>query len=138
MRTAIRVPLIAAIVVCGTVGIVAPIAELVAQVSISAQHPALMERKLESAQGLLAGISKTDYELIAKEAQTLHLLSREAGWNAIQTPEYSQLSDSFRSTAAQLERAAKDQNMDAVGLAYIKLTISCIDCHRYAFDHYSN
>ena len=96
------------------------------------QHAVLMEKKLTSAQEALAGLARRNFPEIEKQAQMLNLLSHEAAWNVIQTEEYLRLSDSFRSTTKQLERAARDQEADAVGLAYIKLTISCMDCHRYA------
>jgi hypothetical protein len=59
------------------------------------------------------------------------LLSQEAGWNVIQTPEYLRLSEDFRNTTGQLKQAAMEKNLDAVGLAFVKLSISCIDCHRH-------
>lgn len=95
------------------------------------QHGLIMQRKLESAQLALAGIAREDFAQVEKHAQLLSLLSREAGWNVIQTPEYIRLSNDFRGTAKQLQESAKEKNIDAVGLAYVKLTISCIDCHRH-------
>ena len=91
-----------------------------------------MERKLESTKKVLEGIAREDFAEIAKQAQVLTLLSHEAGWNVLQTPDYIRLSEDFRSTAGQMKKSAEDGNLDAVGLAYIKLSISCIDCHRYA------
>jgi hypothetical protein len=96
------------------------------------QHAVLMEKKLASAQQVLAGLARGNFSEIEKQAQMLNLLSREAAWNIIQTKEYMRMSDSFRDTTTQLSRAAENRNADAVGLAFIKLTISCIDCHRYA------
>ena len=95
------------------------------------EHAVLMEKKLKSAQRVLAGVARDDYADVAKQARTLMLLSQEAGWNVIQTGEYKRLSEDFRNTARQLEETAKDKNSDAVGLAYVKLSISCIDCHRH-------
>ena len=98
----------------------------------SRNHTVLMEKKLVAAQKVIAGIAHEDYANIQKQAQLLRLMSDEAAWNVIQTPEYVRLSEHFRGTADQLIRAAKDRNMDAVGLAYVTLSISCIDCHRHA------
>ena len=95
------------------------------------EHGVLMEKKLKSAQRVLAGVSREDLADVAKQARILMLLSQEAGWNVIQTGEYRRLSEDFRNTARQLEETAKDKNSDAVGLAYVKLSISCIDCHRH-------
>ncbi len=103
-----------------------------AQVTATPEHAAIMERKLLSANRVLAGIAREDFKEIAQQAQRLRLLSQEAGWNVLQTPEYLRLSKDFRSTTEQLEEAAERNNIDAVGLAFIKLSIGCIDCHRYA------
>lgn len=103
-----------------------------AQLPATAEHQAIMERKLFSAQQVLDGIAREDFAVIKKHAQTLNLLSQEAGWNVLLTPEYMRLSDSFRCNTTQLEKAADEKNVDAVGLAFVKLSISCIDCHRHA------
>ena len=108
-----------------------------AQVPVGQQHAVLMQKKLTSTQQVVAGIARGDFQQLAKEAQKLTLLSHEAGWNVIQTPEYIRLSDAFRSSTTQLKKAAESQNMDAVGLAYVKLSISCIDCHRHAKEELS-
>lgn len=103
-----------------------------AEQPLDRQHAVLMEKKLTSAQEVLGGLARRNFPEIEKQAQMLNLLSHEAAWNVIQTEEYLRLSDSFRSTIKQLKRAAEDGESDAVALAYINLTISCIDCHRYA------
>jgi cytochrome c556 len=96
------------------------------------QHGRIMERKLETVHKVMEGIARSDFDQIKQKSQLLHLLSREAGWNVLVTPTYQQMSESFRATVNQLEQAAEIQNLDAVGLAYVKLSISCIECHRYA------
>lgn len=92
---------------------------------------ALMQRKLASSQELIKGLALDDFELIEREAQTLQLLSLDAGWNTIQTDEYARISVEFREAAKRLARAAEDKNLDAAGLGYFKLTMTCIDCHRH-------
>jgi hypothetical protein len=103
-----------------------------AQVPVGHQHAVLMQKKLTATQEIVAGIAFENFDELAKQAQLLSLLSHEAGWNVIQTPEYIRLSDAFRGSTAQLKRAAEVKNLDAIGLAYIKISISCIDCHRHA------
>ncbi len=95
-------------------------------------HEQLMERKLEAVQRVVEGLARGDFERIAIESQKLDLLSREAGWNVLATPTYLRLSEDFRSTVQQLKHASESGNLDAAALAYVKLSISCIDCHRYA------
>ncbi len=90
-----------------------------------------MARKLTSAQKVLEGLALEDYGLIERESQQLHLLSQESDWNVLQTPDYARLSADFRKTTQQLQEAGENKNLDAAGLGYIKLTFTCIECHRH-------
>ena len=92
---------------------------------------ALMQGKLESAQAIIKGLALEDYELIQKNSQRLELLSIDAGWNIIQTKDYARISKEFRDAARHMRKAADEKNLDAVGLGYMKLTMSCLDCHRH-------
>ena len=92
---------------------------------------ALMQRKLTSSQALLKGLAMEDYELIQREAGRLQLLSMDVGWNILQTADYGRLSAEFRTAAKQISQAGEDENLDAAGLGYFKLTMTCIDCHRH-------
>ena len=92
---------------------------------------ALMQRKLHSAQSLIKGLALEDYELIAREAQQLQLLSLDAGWNVLQTDDYTRISGEFRQAAKKISKAGKEKNLDAAGIGYFQLTMTCIDCHRH-------
>ena len=92
---------------------------------------ATMTRKLASANKLLEGLAIEDFEMLDDSAARLELLSQEAGWQVLQTPEYRRMSDSFRHAVGQLQVAAKEKNLDAASLAYIRMTITCVDCHRH-------
>ena len=109
-----------------------PINALHAQFEDGPQHHHIMDRKLAVTQEVMEGIARNDFKKISQQSQKLHLLSREAGWRVLATPTYLRLSEDFRATATQLEKAADKENLDAVGLAFVKLSISCIECHRYA------
>ena len=91
----------------------------------------LMRRKLLSSQNLIKGLALEDYALIEKEAQQLQLLSLDTGWNVLQTPDYARISTEFREAARKIGKAGKKKNLDAAGLGYFQLTMTCIDCHRH-------
>lgn len=95
------------------------------------EFEALMQRKLDSAQSLIKGLALEDYKLMAREAQQLQLLSLDAGWNVLQTEDYARISTEFRQAARKVAKASKDKNLDAAGLGYFQLTMTCIDCHRH-------
>ena len=37
----------------------------------------------------------------------------------------------FRRQANALTKAAQEKNLDAATLAYVRLTMSCVDCHKF-------
>jgi hypothetical protein len=91
----------------------------------------IMQWKLEHSQKLLAGLALEDHAALAKHAEQLRILSLDASWQVLQTPEYARQSQQFRRTAATLKEAALQHNLDGATLAYVDLTMRCIDCHRY-------
>jgi hypothetical protein len=98
---------------------------------LARQMSELMKLKLEHAQKILAGVSRNDFDAIASNADDLIALSNRAEWMASKTPAYELYSNSFRRSAGDLIRGARAKNSDAVALAYVDLTMSCVKCHRY-------
>ncbi|MBC8353189.1 MAG: hypothetical protein H8E66_14425 [Planctomycetes bacterium] len=92
---------------------------------------AIMHAKLEHSQALLEGLATEDFARLAKHASTLSLLSLETDWNVIQTAEYRRLSEDFRRNTTKLTDAAKDKNLDGATLAYVGVTLKCVECHKY-------
>ena len=74
---------------------------------VSRQLSPLMQMKLEKSKSILEGLALEDYEKIAKNAQSLKLLSLESGWNVIQTEEYVSQSREFRRAVDRIMAAAK-------------------------------
>ena len=90
-----------------------------------------MRLKLDHSKNVLEGLALEDFDLIAKNAQDMSLLSLAASWQVLQTPEYLQQSNEFRRTADALTKAAQDENLDGAALAYVELTMKCVNCHKY-------
>lgn len=90
-----------------------------------------MRQKLKFAQQVLEGMTTEDFDLIAKGSQGMQTMSRAADWQVLQTPGYQQHSRDFRSACDSVEKAAKKKNVDAAALAYIKVTLACVDCHKF-------
>lgn len=91
----------------------------------------VMKAKLESSQKVLEGIATENFVTISTHAQKLVALSQVAGWQARQTPEYKQYTAEFRRHAEALQKAAREESVDAASLAWFQLTISCVNCHRH-------
>src|ERR1700758_3417083 len=90
-----------------------------------------MRVKLAHSQKVLEGLATEDFDEIAANAQAMSLLSQATNWQGLQTPEYLQQSRDFRRTADALTDAAKKKNLDGAALAYVELTMKCINCHKY-------
>ena len=90
-----------------------------------------MHRKLEHSQKVLEGIVVEDFDLIEKNARSLTLLSQAAQWQILPSAEYRQHSEDFRRTTETLAKAAREKNLDGAALAYVQLTLDCVNCHKY-------
>lgn len=91
----------------------------------------LMRRKLDRAKNILEGLTLEQFDKIASSARSLRLLSMEAGWNVVQTEEYQKQSQDFRRACDSIEKAAKNKDIHRAALAYVTLTVHCVDCHSY-------
>lgn len=90
-----------------------------------------MRAKLEHSQRVLEGITTANHEMIAKHAQEISLLSQAEMWQVLQTPEYFERSAEFRRAADALTQAGKEKNLDGATLAYVDMTVKCVNCHKY-------
>jgi len=91
----------------------------------------LMQQKLGNAQKVLEGIAVGDFALIEKHANELSLLSNRIEWQVMKTPEYLQHSNEFRRNVDQMARAARNKNLDGAALAYVQMTMNCVNCHKH-------
>jgi len=91
----------------------------------------LMKRKLTAAQKVLEGVATNDNDLVARQAEELITISKQAEWKVLKTPQYELHSNEFRRTAESLVKQAKAKNSDGVALAYVELTLNCVKCHKH-------
>ena len=91
----------------------------------------LMQMKLDRSKAILEGLALEDYEKIAKNARGLRLLSLEAGWNVLQTDEYSEQSKDFRRNSELIAEAGAEKDLGRATLGYVALTVRCVECHSY-------
>jgi len=91
----------------------------------------LMKRKLAASQKVLEGLAINDFESIAKNAEELIAISKEAEWKVLKTPQYELHSNDFRRIADTLAKSAKEKNIDGAALTYVELTLACVKCHKH-------
>lgn len=90
-----------------------------------------MREKLDHSQQILEGLTTENFEMIAKSSQELSLLSLASNWQVLQTPEYVNKSSDFRRATDALSEAAREKNLDGATLAYLEMTLKCVNCHKY-------
>jgi hypothetical protein len=95
----------------------------------------IMKKKLSFAQKVLEGIALNDFSKIQTGGDELIALSKQAEWKVLRTPEYELQTDSFRRSAQDIVKAARDKNVDGAALAYVELTMTCVRCHKYVRDN---
>ena len=89
-----------------------------------------MREKLELSQRVLEGLATEDDALIIAKSTKLGAMSKEVDWRVFENLNYDPQSILFRRQVDALTRAAKDRNLDAATLAYLRVTMSCVDCHK--------
>jgi hypothetical protein len=90
-----------------------------------------MREKLALTQKVLEGLTSEDFALVEERARRLGAMSLEPPWQVLDHPDYAQHSLAFRRQAEALARAAAARNLDGATLAYVRLTMSCVDCHKF-------
>lgn len=94
-------------------------------------HQLLMRDKLTHANKALEGLSMHDFGMIAEAGKTLGVISRAAAMNANRTEQYVRFSKNFQEQARDLERHAVERNIDAASMDYVRITLTCVQCHNY-------
>jgi hypothetical protein len=91
----------------------------------------VMRAKLGHAQQLLGDVVTSNWAGIEEHGEALRLATREPAWQVLMTPEYVRQTAAFLRASDDLLDAAKRRDLDATPLAYVSLTMSCVQCHRY-------
>ena len=102
--------------------------------TMTAQGPAvdrLMRRKLDVSQKILEAVVTSHWSDLEAGARDLEDLTKEPAWQVLKAPEYAAHSNAFRETVRALHAAAATRDLEATPKAYIAVTLSCVDCHRY-------
>lgn len=95
---------------------------------------AFMRAKLAHSEHVLEGLAVENYDLIERAAQELSLASLDSNWQVLQTEDYVRQSAEFRRSCDALKRAAREKNLDGAALAWVDVTLKCVQCHKYVRD----
>jgi hypothetical protein len=91
----------------------------------------LMTAKLEYSKKILAAVAQNDFSQVEKNALELTRISNELGSREIRAERYQDIAKEFRNELQGLMKAARAKNSEAMGLAYVKTTLACFNCHNY-------
>jgi hypothetical protein len=100
----------------------------------SAQVPPfnrLMRTKLEHSQKILESVVTSNWAALERHSLELQRLANDPAWVVLKTPEYARQSEAFLGAAEDLVDAAKRRDLEAAPLAYVSMTMSCVQCHRH-------
>jgi len=92
---------------------------------------AFMRKKLEASQSVLEGLAVEDFDLIERGARQLRATSVAAEFMVINDPLYAESAADFTKIVDKLVKAAKEKRLDGSTLAYLDMTMSCVECHKY-------
>jgi hypothetical protein len=96
-----------------------------------------MRQKLDFSKEVLEGLALEQFPTIERAGKALKKLSEAAEWEVATIPnatDYVMLTTDFQRHADELVKQAKAKNIDAATLAYVKLTMSCVQCHKFIRD----
>lgn len=98
------------------------------------QVAGFMRAKLAHSQNVLEGLATEDFDLIERGAQELSLASLDSNWQVLQTEDYVRQSAEFRRACDSLRDAAQRKNLDGATVAWMDVTLKCVQCHKYVRD----
>ena len=91
----------------------------------------VMRTKLDHSQKALEGVTAGDFEILLAAARKLKALGNAPDWPNFDSPEYQEHKANFRRSVNALERGAAEANLDSATLAYVRMTMNCVECHRF-------
>jgi len=104
------------------------------QDAVASKRSQFMRMKLDQSKNALEGLTREDYALIGKSARTLKRLSEAAEWEDPMIPnveQYLAYTNEFQRLCDEMGTKAKEKKVDGPTLAYLKLTMNCVSCHKF-------
>ena len=92
---------------------------------------AFMRTKLVASQKVLEGLAVEDFDLISKGTGELIVVAGAAEFMVSDDAAYVEHADDFRRILNKLAVAAKEKRLDGATLAYMDMTMSCVECHKH-------
>jgi len=91
----------------------------------------VMRVKLEHSQQLLGALVTSNWAELQRHSEELRRVAQDPAWTVLTTPEYVGQTTAFLRASEDLIDAAQRRDGEAASLAYVSMTMSCVQCHRY-------
>jgi hypothetical protein len=91
----------------------------------------VMRQKLVDAQGVMAAVVTSNWAELDRRSKALAKATEDPAWVVLRSPEYAKQSEAFLRAVNDLLDTAARRDADAAPLAYVALTMRCVQCHRY-------
>ena len=92
-----------------------------------------MKKKLEYSKRYLGGLATENFDEIEAAAKSMNALGQIEKWVRAGQPQYRHQTATFHEANERLI-AAQKEDLDAATLAYLQLTLSCVNCHKIIRD----
>ena len=116
---------------CIAAGALIGVANLSSQeVQLQTSKAGIMRMKLEPAKSILEGIAVGNYQAVRRSTEQIRLLTLDENWMHIQSESYREQTKNFERSLNLLKRMCDEKDMDGVTLAYMQVTMRCVECHR--------
>jgi len=93
-----------------------------------------MANKLKSTHDVVTALSVEDFALLADSAQRLKQIGQNVLFKVSPNLTYVKYSAEFATLADELARRAQEKDINGATLSYIRLTINCVECHKFCRD----
>jgi hypothetical protein len=91
----------------------------------------VMQTKLEHSQRILGDVVTSNWSELERNSEALRRITTDPAWAVLTSPEYVRHTNTFVRATEDLLDAAARHDLEATPLAYVSLTLSCVQCHRY-------
>ncbi len=114
-----------------SLNLVEPSQDQIAAPPSKAAMDELMKQKLAAAQSALAAVSRDDFEQLHEVAVQMVALSHKEVWEQMASPRFVQDTADFLAAVEFMDRMAAARDADGANLGFVRLTMSCANCHRH-------
>lgn len=94
-----------------------------------------MKKKLEYSENVIEALATGDFDKLAENARSMTQLNAIEEFVRGRDETYRHELHAFEHASRQLLQQAEKENIEGATLAYMELTLSCVNCHKHLRDH---